>query len=199
MNAVKTSTKTTLVLNGLYMPISVTVARHVMHQMTRNRVKCLDKSLNPWSAQDWLYPENDNLPEYLEDQPTLASASKEWPIPTIVIAKDNYFTPIKKKGGKISIKQLAEHHGNICVRCGGVFPTSKLTKDHAIPRSKGGPDDDTNLVPMCKPCNSMKGDAFPYYAHDGIAIHEKVKKNPILLNLKPSDIREEWKVFLFKE
>lgn len=197
INQVTNSTKTTLVLNGLYLPIGIRAARHIILQITKNRVNCLDKDLNLWTAFDWFYSD-DNIPTLFNDQPHLASASKLWPIPTIVVAKNNY--SIKpKKNGKISIKQLAEYHSNICAGCGGIFPTSKLTKDHAIPRSKGGPDDDTNLVPMCKPCNSAKGDAFPYFAHDGIAIHEKIKKNPILLNLKPSEIREEWKVFLFKE
>ena len=115
------------------------------------------------------------------------------------MAKDNYFSPNKKKTGKVSIKVLAEWHGNVCVKCGEVFPTSKLTKDHAIPVSKGGPDEYQNLVPMCKPCNSKKGDAFPYYADDGVAIHEKAKKHPMFLSLKPGEMREEWKMFLFKD
>lgn len=41
-----------------------------------------------------------------------------------------------------------------CYYCGKRKP---LTKDHLIPREKGGPDDKTNLVPACKSCNSSKG------------------------------------------
>ena len=33
-----------------------------------------------------------------------------------------------------------------------------MTKDHIIPRSKGGPDKLENYQPMCEPCNRDKGD-----------------------------------------
>ena len=32
-----------------------------------------------------------------------------------------------------------------------------MTQDHVIPRSKGGSDEDSNLVTMCNPCNEKKG------------------------------------------
>ena len=32
-----------------------------------------------------------------------------------------------------------------------------LSMDHLIPRFRGGPDDGSNLVPACRPCNSSKG------------------------------------------
>ena len=32
-----------------------------------------------------------------------------------------------------------------------------MTKDHILPRSKGGIDDISNYQTMCKPCNEAKG------------------------------------------
>ena len=32
-----------------------------------------------------------------------------------------------------------------------------MTKDHILPRSKGGIDDISNYQTMCKPCNEVKG------------------------------------------
>lgn len=35
-----------------------------------------------------------------------------------------------------------------------------LTKDHFIPKSKGGNNHSNNIVPSCGPCNSRKSDSF---------------------------------------
>ena len=44
-----------------------------------------------------------------------------------------------------------------CAMCGLREPDVKLTKDHKIPVSKGGPDTIDNIQPLCGPCNSYKG------------------------------------------
>ena len=48
----------------------------------------------------------------------------------------------------------------ICHYCGKVITPSKLTVDHKIPRSFGGPTITNNLAPTCKACNSRKGNMF---------------------------------------
>ena len=35
-----------------------------------------------------------------------------------------------------------------------------LTKDHIVPKSKGGADDASNYQTMCEPCNKKKGNSF---------------------------------------
>lgn len=39
-----------------------------------------------------------------------------------------------------------------------------MTKDHVLPRSKGGPDSLENLQTMCAPCNCWKQDSRHYQA-----------------------------------
>ncbi len=78
-------------------------------------------------------------------------------------------------------------HGNVCIECGltgsyfylerhkkqltGKFHFNMyglnasgeevmLTKDHIVPKAKGGSDDIVNFQVMCSPCNSKKGDKW---------------------------------------
>lgn len=50
-------------------------------------------------------------------------------------------------------------NGNTCWYCGKTFDDkNKLTLDHVFPRSKGGDSSMDNLMPVCRKCNSSKGD-----------------------------------------
>lgn len=58
------------------------------------------------------------------------------------------------------LKVLSEFN-NRCVYCGR--SDLKLTMDHVIPISKGGPHSKENVVPSCGPCNSKKGARDPSF------------------------------------
>lgn len=46
-----------------------------------------------------------------------------------------------------------------CAYCGQTQSRgARLTRDHAVPVSKGGPTTRWNIVPACQKCNSRKGD-----------------------------------------
>jgi 5-methylcytosine-specific restriction endonuclease McrA len=51
-----------------------------------------------------------------------------------------------------------------CAQCGTKHRKSPLTRDHYIPRSKGGSSDISNIQPLCGPCNQKKGDQLPVNA-----------------------------------
>lgn len=46
---------------------------------------------------------------------------------------------------------------NVCLYCGQRFADSSLTRDHVVPRSRGGGDTWDNVVAACKRCNHRKG------------------------------------------
>lgn len=48
--------------------------------------------------------------------------------------------------------------GYRCQMCGKVFSLSRLTVDHQLPINRGGDNDEWNLQPLCKSCNSRKQD-----------------------------------------
>jgi 5-methylcytosine-specific restriction endonuclease McrA len=55
-------------------------------------------------------------------------------------------------------RNIYARDGNTCQYCGKKFPTSELSLDHIIPRSRGGGDSWENLVCACTNCNSRKAD-----------------------------------------
>lgn len=57
---------------------------------------------------------------------------------------------------RIRRKLLAE--SPVCWYCGWPLSSGRATLDHLRPRSRGGSDDESNLVLACWPCNRNKGD-----------------------------------------
>lgn len=54
-------------------------------------------------------------------------------------------------------RAIKEHFGCTCVYCGGTYELHELTLDHVHPRTFGGEDITSNLVPACVKCNQDKG------------------------------------------
>jgi hypothetical protein len=52
---------------------------------------------------------------------------------------------------------LFKRDRNTCAYCGFQFPRGRLTRDHVVPRSAGGPDTWMNCVTACRGCNGAKG------------------------------------------
>ena len=62
------------------------------------------------------------------------------------------------RGASYSIPFVLERDGNKCVYCG---KSENLCVDHAFPITRGGDDDEKNLVCACKECNSGKAGRTP--------------------------------------
>ncbi len=66
----------------------------------------------------------------------------------------------RKKGGEgthtaAEWEAVCAYYNYRCLCCGQQKP---LTADHVVPLSKGGANTIDNIQPLCKPCNSRKGD-----------------------------------------
>ncbi len=48
-----------------------------------------------------------------------------------------------------------------CLYCGTQFPRSELTRDHVLPKSRGGSDRWENVVAACRRCNWHKDNRTP--------------------------------------
>lgn len=51
---------------------------------------------------------------------------------------------------------------HLCLYCGRVFADSLLTRDHVVPKCRGGHDTWDNVVAACRRCNHHKGSSLPH-------------------------------------
>jgi len=80
----------------------------------------------------------------------------------------------------LSRKNLLLRDRNTCQYCGELLPSSELTLDHVVPRSRGGLSTWENLVACCHACNRQKGDRMPAEAD------MKLLREPRAFNLHTS-------------
>lgn len=66
-----------------------------------------------------------------------------------------------KKVPGISNSLLFARDQNLCLYCGNKFRRIDLSRDHVMPRSRGGPNTWQNCVTSCKRCNHAKNDRTP--------------------------------------
>lgn len=55
-------------------------------------------------------------------------------------------------------RELFRRDRHVCAYCGNLFKEASLTRDHIIPRAKGGQDVWMNVVTACSKCNQRKDD-----------------------------------------
>ena len=59
--------------------------------------------------------------------------------------------------GEAEWQRVLDRYGRRCLRCDVSEADIPLTKDHVVPLSEGGTDYASNLQPLCRSCNSWKG------------------------------------------
>ena len=61
----------------------------------------------------------------------------------------------------LSRKNILMRDRYTCQYCHRTLPSSELTLDHVVPRSRAGESNWENLVACCNPCNNKKGNRTP--------------------------------------
>jgi 5-methylcytosine-specific restriction endonuclease McrA len=98
---------------------------------------------------------------------------------------------------KFNRRNIFARDGNRCQYCGKRFPTSDLSLDHVVPRSRGGLATWTNIVCACIKCNVRKGGRTPREANMHLTRDPIEPKTSPSLGLKLSHKKyQSWKTFL---
>lgn len=196
MTLVSPSFKTTLVLSASFQPCGFFTARSTIKNMMSDSVKAYDSYGNIHNWASWI-ASDDSVPE---DTPALRSVDTLWAIPTIVIVPGYFGRHSKKKqqsSRAINLRQLYHIYGGECQYCLKHIPYSSATRDHLVPRSKGGGNLDDNIVLSCKKCNTKKSNKFPFLNIHGSEVKPKILRDIDFCALSEKvNIRDEWKDFL---
>lgn len=64
----------------------------------------------------------------------------------------------RKALGRGRFAATYRRQGGLCAICHGWFTIEQMTRDHIVPRSKGGSPQWNNIQLTCGPCNAAKGD-----------------------------------------
>ena len=86
-----------------------------------------------------------------------------------IIACDGHLTQHTKSVPPLTNRALFRRDANLCMYCGKDFPDVDLTRDHVLPRSRGGGDHWENVVAACRRCNHHKGNRL--LADSGMELH----------------------------
>jgi len=78
--------------------------------------------------------------------------------PIIAIKGKAHASKRGHKSPSLTNPDLFARDGNICAYCAKKFKFIDLSRDHVVPRSRGGKDVWTNVVTACLPCNHKKDD-----------------------------------------
>lgn len=99
----------------------------------------------------------------------------------------------------LSRKNILLRDRYTCQYCSKTLPSSELTLDHVIPRSRAGESSWENLVACCNPCNNRKGNRTPEEA--GMKLHRAPRpfslhtSRHLMRMLAKSD--DQWRKYLF--
>ena len=101
-----------------------------------------------------------------------------------------------RQGLRFNRRNVFARDGNQCQYCGRGFPTSELSLDHVVPRSRGGIASWENIVCACVGCNVKKGGRTPHEARMHL-IRQPVKprRSPLLSVKLGNPKYESWRSF----
>lgn len=165
----------------------------------RRQTLVLNASYEVMKIVDWrravVWFFNDKIDIIEEYEENILTPSIEMKIPAVVKYK-RLIRP-KYRALRFSRTNVYARDNFICQYCIRKLTQSKLTLDHVIPRSRGGPSSWTNCVACCIDCNVKKADKTPKEAGMKL-LQEPRQPNQnesfvLSMSLKTVSVPEVWK------
>jgi 5-methylcytosine-specific restriction endonuclease McrA len=126
-------------------------------------VLLLNASFEPLNVIDWkravklVFMEKVEIVE--ESDREVHAVSVTLRVPSVVRLMG--FVRFRRRDAKFTRRNIYARDDHRCQYCGKRFPTSELTCDHVVPKSRGGKAEWRNIVSCCVDCNRRKGGRTP--------------------------------------
>ena len=187
-----------LVLNKHYAAVRVISARRAFRMLFKQIAEIVSVERDTYLTYDF-----ESWRELSELRAQYEREQHEWircvrfelAVPRIV--RLLVYDRLPRREVKFNRRNIYARDRNLCQYCGGGFPTSELSLDHVVPKSRGGGTNWTNLVCCCIKCNVRKGGRMPKEAGLKL-ITEPVKprRSPVITLRMNSERYASWKQFL---
>lgn len=166
--------KPVLVLNASYEPINICAARRALVLVLKGVAAAEEESTHH-----------------------IHSARSVMKLPSVIRLLEYRRIPHQTRA--LSRKNILMRDRYTCQYCHRTLPSSELTLDHVVPRSRAGESNWENLVACCNPCNNKKGSRTPEEAGMKLARQPRPfslhTSRHLMRLLGKSD--EQWRKYLF--
>jgi 5-methylcytosine-specific restriction endonuclease McrA len=187
-----------LVLNKLYMAVHVISVRRAFCLLFKDLAEVItldDGRYNSYNFASWREVSEARSSFRGPDDEFIRTVHFEIQVPRVMRLLG--FDRLPKAKVKFNRRNIFARDGNRCQYCGKRFPTSELSLDHVLPRSRGGQATWENIVCACVKCNVRKGGRTPIEAGMRLT-HEPIRpRSSPSLSLKLTHGKyQSWRTFL---
>jgi 5-methylcytosine-specific restriction endonuclease McrA len=189
-----------LVLNRFYMAVHVVNVRRAFTLLCRELAEVVhleEGQFANYTFDSWreISELRSKFKEELPHQDWIHAVNFEIQVPRVI--RLLFYDRVPKQGVRFNRRNIFARDGNRCQYCGKKFPTSELSLDHVMPRSRNGETSWENIVCACVRCNVKKGGRTPQEANMHLVRQPVKPKRSPLLSLKLGNPKyESWKTFL---
>lgn len=173
-----------LALNRNYMAVHVVSVRRAFCLLFKELAEVIHVEngqylafdFNQWREHSELKLE---LGERNETEDWIRAVNFEIEVPRVV--RLTTYDRLPKNSVKFNRRNIFLRDGHRCQYCGNRYSSPRLSLDHVMPKSRGGPDTWENIVCACLDCNVSKGGRTPQEA--GMPLLQepfKPKRSPLL-------------------
>ena len=187
-----------LVLNRFYVAIHVINVRRAFGLLCRELAEVIHVEGGQYANYDFeSWREISELKAAFKDpdEDWVRAVNFEIQVPRVI--RLLFYDRLPKQTIRFNRRNIFARDNNRCQYCGRKFPTSELSLDHVVPRSRGGDTSWENVVCSCVKCNVRKGGRTPHEASMHLIKQPVKPKRSPLLSVKLGNPKyQSWKSFL---